>query len=146
MAFIATVGFRDINGLAARTSFGVANEADAISVIQSMADLSNAQVVSAYYNENIPLDFLADNVAVAANNESVNLKLRVLFQGIDLDPAAVNKFPTVQLYIPAPVGAIYDGTLASLQGNVNLQLFDGEIMTPYGIIMDEIVGGGYSSK
>jgi hypothetical protein len=148
MAFIATVGFRDVNGATSRTSFGVANEVNAISVIQSLSDLSNAQIVSAYYTEVIDLAFLAANNAVAANIETVKSKLRVLYQGEDLDPTAVERFPTVQLYIPAPVGTVYDGTAASLQGNANLQAFlgAGRLMTPFGIDMTTLLGGGYSSR
>jgi hypothetical protein len=148
MAIKVTPSFRDVNGQASRTSFYTPNELTAIFVLQSLANLSNAGIENAYYNINIPLDFLANNNAVAGNVETVKTKLRVTFEGDDLDPTAADATPQVSLYIPAPVGTVYNGSLANLQSNATLQKFYGvhALMSPFGVAMARIVGGGYSRK
>lgn len=111
MASLLTVNFKDVNGLGSSTRFWCNDTPTAIGAVQALANLSNAQIVSAYLTDELDVSEIDPNESVAANIETVYEKAKARLKAPDGGSvAAPNQYVIVS--VPAPVGSIInaDGT------------------------------------
>lgn len=115
MAQEMTVSYKDAQTLPARNQFWVNDALTGFSALQHLANVSNAQIVSAYLKKPVvTTGFTLKPAPLAANNETVNTRAKVRMEGNDAGSVA-NPVATTLLSIPAPVGDLING----LTGNNN---------------------------
>lgn len=107
MASKLTVNFQDVNGQNSNTKF-FTDAGDAVTALQALANLSNAQIVSAFLTDPLDLTDVDANIPVAANVETVKEKIKVRLEA----PAGVDGAPFQYAIaaIPAPVGTMINAT------------------------------------
>lgn len=103
MADKLTVNFQDVNGQNSNTKFYV-DSADAGSALQSLANLSNAQIVSAYLTTPLDLTTIDPNTPAAANVETVKEKIKVRLEAAAGGGGAAFQYALAA--IPAPLGSM----------------------------------------
>lgn len=138
-----TINVKDVNSVNSKTDFWVNDTLAALGAVQAVANLTNAAVVSAYLTRPVDISGLANNVAVAANIETVNEKAKVRLSGPDANSAGALRL-TATISIPAPVGTIIDAQTGAVNGAL-VAPFIGKITTYNGLVTD-IVDKVYYSR
>lgn len=136
MGQLLTVNFKDVNSLNSKTQFWVNDTLAAEGAVQSLANLSNAQVTSAYLTRDVDISGLASNVAVAANVETVAEKAKIRLSGGDATSAGALRL-TATIAIPAPVGSIINAQTGAVDGAL-VTPFIGKITTYNGLVTDQV--------
>lgn len=139
-----TVNVKDVNGLNSKTDFWVNDTIAALGAVQAIANLSNAAVVSAYLTKDVDISEIADNVAVAANVETVAEKAKVRLSGPDEGSAGATRL-TVTIAIPAPVGTIINALTGAVNGAL-VTPFVGKVTTYNGLTTDTVDKVYYSKS
>lgn len=136
MGQLCTINVKDVNGLSSKTQFWTNDTVSAEGAAQSIAKLSNAQVVSCYLTREVDLTDLADNVAVAANIETVAEKAKIRLSGGDATSAGALRLTTT-IAIPAPVGTIINALTGAVNGAL-VTPFIGKVTTYNGLVTDQV--------
>lgn len=136
MGQLCTIGVKDVNGVGSKTQFWTNDTVSALGAAQSIAKLSNAQVVSCYLTKDVDISFLEDNDAVAANVETVTEKAKIRLSGSDPASAGALRL-TATISIPAPVGTIINAQTGAVDGAL-VTPFIGVVTTYNGLVTDRI--------
>jgi hypothetical protein len=131
-----TVNVKDINGLNSKTDFWVNDTLAALGAVQAIANLSNAAVVSAFLTKDVDISGIANNIAVAANVETVAEKAKIRLSGPDDESAGALRL-TVTIAIPAPVGTIINALTGAINGAL-VTPFVGKVTTYNGLETDTV--------
>jgi hypothetical protein len=131
-----TVNVKDVNGLNSKTDFWVNDTLAAEQAVQAVANLSNAAVVSAYLTRDVDISGIANNIAVAANVETVAEKAKIRLSGPDTESAGATRL-TVTISIPAPVGTIINAVTGAVNGAL-VTPFVGKVTTYNGLETDTV--------
>lgn len=143
MASFLTVNFKDINGQSSHTSFWCNDTLTAVGAVQALANLSNAQVVSAYLTSELDVTLIDPNTAVAANIENAGSKAKARLRAPDGGSvAAPNQYVTVS--VPAPKGEIINATGQPNDPNGLMAAFVGVVQSNTGLATTEITHVYYS--
>ncbi len=135
MGQLLTTNFKDVNGVGAKTQFWCNDVLTAEQACQALANLSNAQIVSAYMTRELDISAIPSNNAVNANVETVGEKAKVRLSAPDPGSAGAPRQST-SIGIPAPVGTFINAPGAA-QGNQGAA-FIGLIVTNSGLVTDRI--------
>lgn len=144
MGSLCTIGVKDVNGKSSKTQFWTNDTVSALGAAQAVANLSNAQVVSCYLTKDVDISDLADNVAVAANIETVTEKAKIRLSGADALSAGALRL-TATISIPAPLGTIINAVTGAVDGAL-VTPFIGVITTYNGLVTDRIDKVYYSKS
>lgn len=137
MASLLTVNFKDVNGKGSNTKFWCNDTPTAIGAVQALANLSNAQIVSAYLTDELDIGDIDPNAAVAANIETVYEKAKARLKAPDgSSVAAPNQFVIVS--VPAPLGAIINAEGTSMDPDGLMAAFIGVVQSNTGLTTTEI--------
>lgn len=131
-----TINVKDVNGLNSKTDFWVNDTLAALGAVQSVANLSNAAVVSAFLTKDVDLSPVLNNVASASNIETVTEKAKIRLSGADGGSAGATRL-TVTISVPAPVGSIIDGITGAINGGL-VTPFVGKVTTYNGLQTDTV--------
>lgn len=136
MARILHVTLRDVNGVTSGTHFWCNDLVTAIAACQSIANLSNAQIVGAYLSEPLDLTQISNNNT--SNNNVETLKTRAIVRLSGPDPGSVaNPRSYCRVTIPAPVGSIINGLTGDPAGAL-VTPFIGKVLTLSDVTTDRI--------
>jgi len=138
-----TVNVKDVNGLNSKTDFWVNDTVAALGAVQAIANLSNAAVISAYLTHELDISGISNNVAVAANVETVAEKAKIRLSGPDEGSAGATRL-TVTVSIPAPVGTIINAETGAVNGAL-VTPFIGKVTT-YNCLTTDTVDKVYYSR
>jgi hypothetical protein len=144
MGQLCTINVVDVNGVGSKTNFWTNDPISALGAAQSIANLSNAQVVSCYLTREVDISGLANNNAVAANVETVREKAKIRLSGPDSESAGALRLTTT-ISIPAPVGTIIDGVTGAVNGAL-VTPFVGKVTTYNGLVTDTVDKVYYSKS
>jgi hypothetical protein len=131
-----TVSFQDVNGIFAATHFWCNDLVTAIAAMQSLANLSNAQIVGGYLAQPIDLAGVTGNTASNANVETARTKAIISLSGADLGSVAAPR-QSMRIAVPAPVGSIINGINGDPAGAL-VTPFIGKTTTNSGVLTDRI--------
>lgn len=136
MGQLCTINVKDVNGVGSKTQFWTNDTLSAEGAAQSIAKLSNAQVVSCYLTRELDLTDIADNIAVAANIETVAEKAKIRLSGSDAESAGALRL-SATIAIPAPVGSIINALTGAVNGAL-VTPFTGKVTTYNGLVTDQV--------
>jgi len=136
MARILHITIKDINGLTSGTHFWCNDLVTAVAACQSIANLSNGQIVGAYLAE--PLDITQIPSNTTSNNNVETIKTRAVVRLSGPDPGSVaSPRSYCRVTIPAPVGSIINGLTGDPAGAL-VTPFIGKVLTPSDVTTDKI--------
>jgi hypothetical protein len=107
MAVELSVTYTDINGATSTSDFSVVDAASANAVLPKLKALTNARITAANILTPLDITTIPANTAVAANNETVRVKMSISMSGVK--PVGATATPKVRLGIPAPKGTYING-------------------------------------
>jgi len=137
MAQKLNVHLTDINGETSGTKFWCNDVPTAILALQNIANLSNAQITSAYMTQPLSLTgYTLKANALAANVETALNRVKVHMSGADVGSVA-NPRDDAILGIPAPIGDLVNG-LEGSPTDARLTPLIGVIMTAADVTTDRI--------
>lgn len=136
MGQLCTINVKDVNGLGSKTQFWTNDTVSALGAAQAIANLSNAQIVSCYLTREVDISGIANNVATAANVETVAEKAKIRLSGGDATSAGALRL-TATIAIPAPVGTIINAQTGAVNGAL-VTPFIGKVTTYNGLVTDQV--------
>jgi hypothetical protein len=144
MGQLLTINVVDVNGINSKTQFWCNDTLNAVGAVQAVANLSNAQVVSAYLTQEVDISSISNNNAVAANVETATEKAKVRLSGQDGSSAGATRL-TATISIPAPVGTIINAQTGAVDGAL-VTPFVGKVTTYNGLTTDRVDKVYYSKS
>jgi len=121
---------KDAQGALASNTFTVASAVAGTSLLEDYKLLTNCEILSAHYSENLDVSGVANNVPVAANNESAKTKAVLTLSGAPA-AAGLNR-PTITVQIPAPIGSLISSDHEADTDNILFDPLINTLKTPTG--------------